>query len=145
MKLSFTQLVFHLFMRNAVFIGVHEQAHLWGARLIGLYAEVRSTNLDAAYPDLTAFGRPLTWGEHVTFYGSGGFFTAGICLLFDYGNTDPDTRIINRWMAIESFVYGCFEAFAPRSFWSFGAMLGTMMALGVILLIIIRKKPDLVI
>ena len=144
MKLSFTQIVFHLFMRNAVFIGVHEQAHLWGARLIGLYAEVRSTNLDAAYPDLAAFGRPLTWGEHVCFYGSGGFFTALICLLFDYGNTDPDTRIINRWMAVESFIYGCFEAFAPRSFWNFGSMLGVLVAFGVATLIIIRMKPDLV-
>ena len=131
MELSLTDLIFQLFLRGlGISVMIHEYGHIMAARALGFYAEIRSVRLNAAYPEIRAhLGRGLLPHEHILFYGGGGWFTAVIFYLFCIRNKDPENKLINKWIAIENLVYGCFEAFAPRSFWELGGLIGILAAL----------------
>jgi hypothetical protein len=141
MRISVTDLFFQLFLRGmGVSVAIHEAMHVFGASLIGLYAEYRSTNLFAVYREMIT----LTPLQHTIFYGSGGWFTGIIFLLFSLRNKDPENVLISRYVALSNFIYGTFESLGPRVFWDIGAMVGTLVGLASILVVIIWKKPDIV-
>jgi len=145
--ISLSDIAFQLLLRGmTISIMVHEYGHIMAARALGFYAEIRSTFLTAAYPEVRAhLGRSLLWHEQALFLGAGGWFTAAIFWMMSLRNKDPETRFIDRWIALQSAVYGCFEAFAPGAFWELGAILSTLIAFGVLSLAIHRKKPIFII
>ena len=140
MKISFSDLVFQLFFRGILLAtAIHEYGHLLGLRAIGVAGIIQSTALNAVYP-----ARPLMGSQAYVFYGSGGLIQAVAFGLMAVRNKDPENRLINIWIAVEGLVYGAFEAFMPRVFWQFGAMVGMMVALLVLVGIIIWRKPEII-
>ena len=136
MKISISKIVLFLF---AIGLGIsnliHETMHLLGARLIGLYAEIRSTHLFNTYRDT----RPLTQMEHIVFYGSGGCFTALLFFMFSLRLRDPEAKLISQYVAIEQFTYSIFEAFTPKSFWGFGSMISLTAGLLFLIFMLTHK------
>jgi hypothetical protein len=114
--------------------------HVFGSSLIGLYAEYRSTNLFAVYRDTQQLGRL----EHLVFYGSGGWCTSILFYLFSLRNKDPENRLIARYVALSNFIYGCFEVLSPKVFWEMGSMVGMSVGLAFIFIVILWKKPKIV-
>ena len=121
---------------------IHEYGHLIGAQLIGMYAEIRSTNLAAVYPDMARF--PLTEAEHLIFYGSGGLMQCLFFLALNIRNNDRENRLINAMVAVQGLIYGVFEAMAPRGMWGFGGLLGSAAGFALFFAFLAWRKPDIV-
>ena len=139
MKISVSDLIFQLFMRGIVLATmIHEYGHLLSLRLMGINGEIRATALNAVYP-----GRALVGYERLIFYGSGGMVQALVFLILAAKNRDTENRLINIMIAIEGFIYAFFEALAPRTFWSFGATVGALVAALILGGIIIYKKSEI--
>ncbi len=120
----------------------HEYGHLMGAKLIGMYAEIRTTNLAAVYPDMNRF--PLTVGEHLIFYGAGGFAQCVFFLILNVRNSDRENRLVNGMVAVQGLIYGVFEAMAPRSLWGFGGLLGSIAGFMVFFAFLVWRRPEIV-
>ena len=118
---------------------IHEYGHLLALRILGIDGEIRASALSAVYP-----ARPLVGHERYIFYGGGGMVQALFFTILAVRNRDDENRLINIMIAIEGFIYGIFEAFAPRTFWGFGTMIGFMVGALIIGAIIIWKKSDII-
>ena len=120
----------------------HEYSHLMAAQLLGIYAEIRTTNLAAVYPDTTRF--PLPWGEHIIFYGAGGLAQCIFFLILNIRNNDRENRLINAMVAVQGLIYGVFEAMAPKSQWGFGGLLGSAAGFAVFFAFLAWRKPEII-
>jgi hypothetical protein len=123
-----------------VSLALHEAMHVFGAALVNVYAEYRSTNLTSVYPSFTTI-TPL---QKLVFYGSGGWFTSIIWLLLSLRNKDSENVLICRYIALSDFVYGTFEALAPKAFWNMGAFVGMLVGFFSIFVVILWKKPEII-
>lgn len=121
---------------------IHECGHLVGASLIGLYAEMRTTNLTSVFPDPTAM--PLSQVDHWIFYGAGGIIQCLFFLAFNLKNNDSENRMVNTMVAIHGLIYAVFEAMAPKSQWGFGGLLGSVVGFAVFFLFLLWRKPEIV-
>lgn len=121
---------------------VHEYGHLIGAKIIGMYAEIRTTDLAAVYPDPLRL--PLTSTEHWIFYGSGGFFQCLMFLAMNFRNNDRESRMVNSMVAVHGLIYGVFEAGLPRAMWGLGGLLGSMTGFFIFFLFLWWRKPEIV-
>ena len=107
-----------------------------------MYAEIRSTNLAAVYPDMARF--PLTEAEHLIFYGSGGLMQCLFFLALNIRNNDRENRLINAMVAVQGLIYGVFEAMAPRGMWGYGGLLGSAAGFALFFAFLAWRKPDIV-
>jgi len=121
---------------------IHEYGHLMGAMAIGLYAEIRTTDIAAVFPDPGAF--PLTPVQHLVFYGSGGALQCLFFLALNIRNSDRENRLVNAMVAVHGLIYGVFEAMAPKSMWGFGGLLGSFTGFFIFFLFVWWRKPEIV-
>lgn len=121
---------------------IHEYGHLYGAIFINLYAEIRTTNITAVYPDPTRF--PLSSMEHLIFYGSGGVLQCLFFLAMNIRNNDRENRLVNAMVAVHGLVYAVFEAGFPRSTWGLGGLLGSFTGFFIFFLFVWWRKPDII-
>lgn len=121
---------------------LHEGGHVVGAALIGLYAEYRSTNLAAVYPDASAL--PLPFVKHVIFYGMGGFLQCVLFLIFNIRNNDRENRMVNGMVAVHGIIYAVFEAGFSKSTWGLGGLLGSFAGFFMFFLFLVWRKPEII-
>ena len=114
-----------LFKFTLLSLFVHEYGHLLAVRLMGYEGEIRSSALASVY--LTS-AQGITELEYRFFYLSGGLFQAAVFLLMCISNEDAENRLVNKMVAVYGVVYGCFEAFTPRVWWSAGGVAGILLA-----------------
>jgi len=140
---SLLDFLIHWLINTAGFtLFAHEYGHLIGARLIGMEAQIRSTNLTSVYPDPTRF--PLTNLEHLIFYGSGGFFQCIFYTIKNYRNNDREQRLVNWMVAVHGLIYGIFEAMTPKAMWGFGGLLASMVGFWIFIMFLIWRKPEII-
>lgn len=121
---------------------IHEYGHLYGALAINIYAEIRTTNITAVYPDPAAL--PFTQMEHLIFYGAGGLLQCLFFLAMNIRNNDRENRMVNAMVAVHGLIYGVFEAMAPRSLWGLGGLLGSFAGFFIFFLFVLWRKPEIV-